>query len=394
MKKTLIFLTILCLLLSGCTLQQNEKDPISSTPPEGAYSLDYDGPADRTYRAVIFENTAYYECDPYKRTPWQPHIYSIPLGEETAATDLLKGELIALAGSVLIGKTETHFCAMNLSAAKPKWVKLQPAAEYVTHLQSDGTLYLYVKKDGNFFADEINLKKLKSKRVETVKNLRRVVEVNDQLFYLTADGLYQGDPTEKNATLLGSAIDGDQLHIINDRIFIYQDGTLPRVYDFKSASLYVPEIFKNKVLIVKGPIPETGTIKYGGSNIPQYTKLLNGIVTVRYTPDLSPFQTFYYDISTDQEITDIETRHPDYTNATVADGGYILGSNNDLKEYHINGQTYSATHTAFYNIKQKHYELIAETGAIHLYGDAIVTVSSKKSEAVETLHRDQPVTKE
>jgi len=367
----------------------------TSAPPEGAYSLNYNGPADRTYRAAIHGTTAYYECDPYERAPWQPHIYSVPLGEKTEATDLLKGELIALAGDLLIGKTETHFCAMDLTAAKQEWIKLQPAAEYVTHLHDGDTLYLYIKNGEKFFVDVIDLKKLKSKRAETVKKLRKVVKVNGQLFYLTADGLYQGDPTEKNAALLGAATEEDQLHIINDRIFLYRDGTLPRVYDCKAASLYVPEVFKTKVQIVYGPVPETETVTYGGSNVPQYTKLLNGIVTVRYKPDLKPFQTFYYDISTDQEIPDIAAHSPDYTNATVADGGYYLGSSsNDLREYHVNGQTYSANHSALYDTKQKHYTLITETGAIHLYGGAIVTVSSKKSEAAETIHEYQPVTQE
>lgn len=376
------------------TQQGNTDNTTSSTPPEGAYQLHYDGPSDRTYRAVIYENTAYYECDPYERIPWQPHIYSIPLGEETTATDLLKGELIALAGSMLIGKTDTHFCAMDLSAAKPKWVKLQPAAEYVTHLQDGDTLYLYGNKDGEPFADVIDLKKLKSKRVESISNLRRVVKVSDQLLYLTSDGFYQGDPLKKNAVLLGSAVDGDQLHIFNDRILIYQDGTLPRVYDCKTERFFVPELVKNKVGAVAGPFPDTGEIMYGGGNNPRYLHLLNGIAAIRYKPDSSNLQTLYYDISTDQEITDIDALPFDYLSSMGVDGGYISGYNNYFKEYHVNDKAYTVEHMGLYSSSQKHYELIAETGALHLYGGAIVTVSFEKEKSVEIYHTDQPVTKE
>lgn len=375
------------------TRQDNTEN--TSTPPEGAYNLDYDGPADRTYRGAIHGTTAYYECDPYERVPWQPHIYSVPLGEKTEATDLLKGELIALAGNLLIGKTETHFCAMDLSAAKQKWIQLQPAAEYVTHLQNGDTLYLYVKKDGKFFADAIDLKKIDSKRVEAVQNLRKVVKVNGQLYFLTTDGFYQGDPTDKNAPLLGAATEKDQLHIINDRIFIYRDGTLPRVYDCKAASLYIPEVFKTKVQIVTGPVPETDEIKYGAAqNNPQYTKLLNGIVTVRYKPDLNSFQTFYYDISTDREITDVKALPFDYLGVTGVDGGYISGYSSYFPEYHINGHVYRIEHPALYSRQQKHYELITESGALHLYGGGLVTASFATNKAAEIIHEDQPVTQE
>lgn len=375
------------------TPQDNTEN--TSTPPEGAYSLNYDGPADRTYRAAIHGTTAYYECDPYERVPWQPHIYSVPLGEETEATDLMKGELIALAGDLLIGKTETHFCAMDLTAAKQEWIKLQPAAEYVTHLHDGDTLYLYIKNGEKFFVDVIDLKKLKSKRAETVKKLRKVVKVNGQLFFLTADGFYQGDPTDKKAALLGAATEKDQLHIINDRIFIYRDGTLPRVYDCKTASLYIPEVFKTKVQIVTGPVPETDEIKYGAAqNNPQYTKLLNGIVTVRYKPDLKPFQTFYYDISTDREIPDVKALPFNYLGVTGVDGGYISGYSSYFPEYHINGHVYRIEHPALYNNQQKHYELITESGALHLYGGGIITASFATNKAAQIIHEDQSVTQE
>ena len=117
MKRFTVILLLLSFLLTGCTLSvdheknaeadtivENEKQEPSgdkpqkaegdiyntqegntdnvpqdntdntSAPPEGTYNLNYDGPADRTYRAAIHGTTAYYECDPYERVPWQPHI--------------------------------------------------------------------------------------------------------------------------------------------------------------------------------------------------------------------------------------------------------------------------------------------------------------------------------
>lgn len=390
------------------TPQSSQKNPTSSTeqpsqteypdsdvtkePPADAYSPDYKGPSDRNFRAVIYDNIAYYECDPYERNPWQPHIYSIALGEKTA-TDLLKGELIGLADSVLIGKTATHFCAMNLTDQQPKWIEIGAADDYIDHLLLGNTLYLYHSK-GAYIVD---LPSMKVEQGGPVNDLRHITAVNDEIFYLTVDSFYLGDPLTKSALKLSDATDGEQFFHVGDLLILYQDGVLPRIYNCKTRELTVPKNFESIVGSATGPYPEPtddpNTWYTGGSESPNYLSFLNGIVTVEFAGAFGQNEvSLCYDLVNDCEVSDIETKFPGYLDGIVLNDGYLRDTETN-RIYYLNDKKYTVALPAI-STNQKDTHASNEKGALQLNGNGIYTVSFSENKSATILHYEQSVTQE
>lgn len=154
--------------------------------PEDAYAWNYQGPKDREFRAAVYEGVVYYECDPYAREPWQPHVYSFPLDKTGEPKDLIKGEMIGLYGSALIVKSEGQVCVKDLSKEGSNWIAAGKAERVGAAVEVEQKVLFWSALGGKYYADTLDLKDLTVKREESAHLPLQCHKVGETLFYLVA----------------------------------------------------------------------------------------------------------------------------------------------------------------------------------------------------------------
>ncbi|MBQ7094827.1 MAG: hypothetical protein IJN80_00020 [Clostridia bacterium] len=312
MKRFTAILLAMVLLLCGCSVEwedtaapdtavenqpQGEKEEPSKEQADDreidpAIEAGYTGPEDRMARVVLYGGKAFYECDPYKRDPWQPHIYAVPLDGSEKPKDLLKGELIALYDFLLLGKTDTHYCALDLSKEGAKWIELQSAADEGFHFSFDKKIILFHSSAGENFVDTVDLKTLQSKRTKINANVTAAAVIKDAIYYMVAEEentvLYTAKIENPKEKFLRELSGEWEMGASEDRLFLYKDSENPLVYDTNSGVFKEPMDFSKVTLYpMDGP----------------FFDIINGVVRACYWRGFDKI-FWYYDIASEKEVTD------------------------------------------------------------------------------------------
>lgn len=269
MKKLLILTLVVILLINcGCSIIDNSEaqpdsyvekteEPTVSLPEsekDQEFQLDiFNEPyqaIEREGRVVLYQNTVYYECDPQERSPWQPHIYAVGLSGESAAEDLLNGELVMLCGSVLIGRTETNYCAMDLADPVKKWKSLQASATETAHFEYQNQLILFSSREEKNYVDCIDLQTLESTRTEIPMQITQAVVSEDELIYVCRDDqgyfLCSASLSDRKETVL-ERIEVDFTPIVSkEQILLCREKYNPMVYDRKTEKVSILRDLKSE----------------------------------------------------------------------------------------------------------------------------------------------------
>ncbi len=259
---TILFLNCSCSIIDNSEAQpdtyvEKTEEPMESLPESekdqepqiGIFNEPYQA-TEREGRVVLYQNTVYYECDPQERSPWQPHIYAVALNGDSAAEDLLKGELVLLCGSVLIGRTETNYCAMDLADPAKNWKPLQASATETAYFEYQNQLILFSSREEKNYVDCIDLQTLESTRAEIPMQITQAVLSEDDLIYVCRDEqgylLYSASLSDSKKMFLGR-IEADFTPIVSkDQILLCCEKYNPMVYDRKTGSISILRDLKSE----------------------------------------------------------------------------------------------------------------------------------------------------
>ena len=367
----------------------------ASSAPAGAYHADYKGPEDRKIKVELFGDTAYYECDPYERVPWQPHIYSVPLDGSDKPRNLLKGELIALYDSVLLGKTDTHYCALDLSKEDAKWVELQSATDEASHMLWDEKIILFSSLNGKNYVDAIDIKSMSASRKQIKPLVRQCAAMGEQIYYTTHEkkkvnsggiswgggsatettSFYCGEKSTEKSQLIETFVGQWTMLSAQKNLLLYTSGKThnPKVYDTENKKLFAPRDIEKEIFTYDGG--------------PTVNGMIGDVVYIQYQSKTGTV-AWNYDLTA---LKDVEAAVPNDVNL-LPNGYWKYNKDSGNYEYTTSGRTHqvylgeiSAIGTTF-TANQK--------GIAHNYTTCITVGTFKSGNSIKFIHTEQEITAE
>ncbi|MBQ8894590.1 MAG: hypothetical protein IJ043_09340 [Clostridia bacterium] len=325
MKRLFLLFLTACILLSGCQKQQPPEEVTSlptqstgdeaitplqlscfgtgRTPPEGETDLSgtYGGQNHSDYRfsasqcrAALWNQYAYYECDPFGYEPWQPRIYRTELGKETRPSLIFNGELIDLFGDILIACDNDRYYALDLAEEGENWIPLQPAGITTAWLEYEGKVLIFGHNSSGSYADIIDLSALTSTRRAVNAPVREYVLEGDILYCIAGDQFCRADLRSKTGQVLCNVPAFSEMDKAGSRILFRKSDYDPLVYDLTTEATFTPKEFPAPIYQCCGTNPDLGTVT-------------DGIAAIPYTDEDHQNQTWYYNIATGQELKEAPT---------------------------------------------------------------------------------------